>query len=160
MRPIRRSDLELDEISILLAPSGITASLLPIKKYKEEDANAITDDFERLFSIKLSTLDCTDLPQIMDVKITHDNIIKEFPYPTQCIYVISELNMGYQRGISDVGTAPQFWNNKKTELYNTDWWNYKDPTREAQKTLLQRNHIDHNGQSPSGVETSMTPNTP
>ncbi|CAJ0880033.1 9504_t:CDS:10 [Entrophospora sp. SA101] len=152
--------LELDEISILLAPSGITASLLPIKKYKEEDANAITDDFERLFSIKLSTLDCTDLPQIMDVKITHDNIIKEFPYPTQCIYVISELNMGYQRGISDVGTAPQFWNNKKTELYNTDWWNYKDPTREAQKTLLQRNHIDHNGQSPSGVETSMTPNTP
>ncbi|CAJ0645797.1 6112_t:CDS:10 [Entrophospora sp. SA101] len=26
--------------------------------------------------------------------------------------------------------------------------------------VMKRNHIDHNGQSPSGVETSMTPNTP
>ncbi|CAG8470197.1 7192_t:CDS:10 [Acaulospora colombiana] len=172
------SDLEsLDNAQAILVPSGSRAKLLSTRRYSDEEASIILNEFKTFFDIdamRRSETDSTYLPPLVQVSITHETITKEFPYPSQCIYIVTEGNISYHRGIPDFGMGPVLWENLgdgftnsvslkerhlvNNKLNNIDWWNYSDPLREIMN--MQRNFQDLNASSPTGPETTMTPNTP
>ncbi|CAG8500587.1 11625_t:CDS:10 [Diversispora eburnea] len=173
LRQLEQSDLETPEnTQAVLAPSGLRANLLSIKNYNEEDVSTILNEFKSLFNINVTTKPGAEnsyLPPLVQVSITKDGITKEFPYPSQCVYIITEGNMSNQHGIHDLGMGPILWeklgDTKNLQTTNdkpddVNWWQCIDPLHEVKSILSQKNFHDVNVSSPTGLEVTMTPNTP
>ncbi|KAF0355141.1 mediator complex subunit 13 C-terminal-domain-containing protein [Gigaspora margarita] len=168
LRPLEPSDLESpDSIRAIISPSGLRVDILPIKRYEEEDVSAISKEFKTFFDLDTSKVSGTNdsyLPPLVQISITQEADIKEIPYPSQYIYIITEGNISYQRGISDFGMGPVLWSNldgglsnnilPKDQLLNDiNWWHYNDPLRDVVTVLNQRDFHDSSVPSPSGPET-------
>ncbi|RHZ67253.1 hypothetical protein Glove_302g20 [Diversispora epigaea] len=173
IRQLEQSDLESPEnTQAVLAPSGLRANLLSIKNYNDEDISTILNEFKSLFNINATTKpggENSYLPPLVQVSITKDGITKEFPYPSQCIYIVTEGNMSNQHGIHDLGMGPILWENlgdtKNLQTTNNkpndvNWWQCIDPLYEVKSILSQKNYHDVSVPSPTGLEVTMTPNTP
>ncbi|CAG8646544.1 16535_t:CDS:2 [Dentiscutata heterogama] len=170
LRPLEPSDLESpDSIRTVISPSGLRADILPIQRYEEEDVSAISKEFKTFFNLDTSKMSGTNesyLPPLVQISIKQEDVIKEFPYPSQYIYVVTEGNISYQRGISDFGMGPVLWSNldggltnnilSKDQLLNDiNWWHYNDPLRDVVTVLNQRDFHDSSVPSPSGPETPI-----
>ncbi|CAG8557336.1 9389_t:CDS:10, partial [Cetraspora pellucida] len=168
LRPLEPNDLESpDSIRAVISPSGLRVNILTIKRYEEEDVSAISKEFKAFFNIDSSKMSGTNesyLPPLVQISITQDAVTKEFPYPSQCIYVVTEGNISYQRGISDFGMGPVLWSNldgglsnnmltKDQLINNINWWHYNDPLRDVVTVLNQKDFHDSSVSSPSGSET-------